>query len=141
MTNIPQFGDLLVDAKNRPGAYAVVKNDSGQILVAVGKARYHLPGGGVDEGEDFKQAVTREILEETGYSVEALREFGRANQFLATEDLGPINKLGVYFVGHVSSVSVPNLSGTDHESKWISAEEFLSSTAHDFHKWAVKKAF
>ncbi len=140
MNPIPQFGDPLVNAKDRPGAYAVVKNDTGQILTVIAKNRYHLPGGGIDAGEDPQQAVAREITEETGYQVEQLQNIGQANQFLDTKDLGPINKLGMYFVGRISSVPPLTISEADHEYKWINPEAFLSSTAHDFHKWAVRKS-
>ena len=34
------------------------------------------PGGGVDEGETFAEAVKRECLEETGYDIELLAEIG-----------------------------------------------------------------
>lgn len=95
MRNIPQFGNLLTNAKDRPGAYAVISNDLKRILIVIAKNRYHLPGGGIDAGEDPQQAVAREIQEETGYSIEGLQALGQANQFLDTKDLGPINKLGL----------------------------------------------
>ncbi len=140
MNTIPQFGDLLVNAKERPGAYAVIANDLGQILAVIAKNRYHLPGGGIDAGEDPLKAVEREIMEETGYQVDGLQNIGHANQFLDTKDLGPINKLGTYFVGHVSNTPPRPTHEADHAPTWIRPEEFLSSTAHDFHKWAVEKS-
>jgi 8-oxo-dGTP diphosphatase len=140
MDTILQFGDPLSNAKDRPGAYAVVKNELGQILTVIVKNRYHLPGGGIDAHEDPQQAVEREVLEETGLQIEGMAPIGQANQFLDTKDLGPINKLGIYFVGRVSNAPPLARSDADHEPKWITPEEFLSSTAHDFHKWAVQKS-
>ena len=140
MNTTPQFGEPLINAKDRPGSYAVIKNDEGQILVVIAKNRYHLPGGGIDENEDPKQAVLREIQEETGYAVVDVQEIGHANQYLDTKDLGPINKLGTYFVCRVDTKLPRSSEPTDHESKWVSAEEFLASTAHDFHKWAVRES-
>ncbi len=140
MHTIPQFGNPLENCKDRPGAYAVVSNDLGQILVVTAKNRYHLPGGGIDAGEDPQQAVVREIAEEAGYSVGGLQNIGQANQFLDTKDLGPINKLGTYFMGRALGAPALHAKEYDHEAKWISPEEFLSSTAHEFHKWAVQKS-
>lgn len=37
---------------------------------------YKLPGGGVDEGEDARDAFLREIQEETGYEAEIIHELG-----------------------------------------------------------------
>lgn len=138
-TNIPQFGKPLEPCTERPGAYAVIFNETGQLLVVTAKNRYHLPGGGIDAGEDPKTAVVREVMEETGYSMIITRELGQAHQFLDTADLGPINKLGMYFLGTVSQDAQLNQS-TDHEHTWISTEDFFNSSAHDFHKWAVREA-
>jgi len=64
----------------RKAARALVFNQEGQIalfrkkqtcLLFVSKHNYHkLPGGGVEKGEDLLAALQREVLEETGCSVE-----------------------------------------------------------------------
>lgn len=54
----------------RPSVYGIVIKD-GQLLVAKTKITdsYVLPGGGVEKGETNKQALQREICEETGVEV------------------------------------------------------------------------
>ncbi len=143
MSAIPQFGSPMANThyQDRPGAYAVIKNDLGQMLAVVANNRYHLPGGGIDASESPQQAVEREIQEETGYIVTPIKELGQANQFLNTKDLGPINKLATYYICYIPSKTTPTSKDTDHEVRWIDPLEFLSSTAHDFHKWAVAKTF
>lgn len=52
----------------RPSAYGIVVHDN-RILLVKEHGRYHLPGGGLDLGEDPKDGVIREVREETGSTV------------------------------------------------------------------------
>lgn len=137
---IPQFGIKNGSYRSRPGAYAIVTNHKGKLLVISVRGRYHLPGGGLDKNEDPIAAVIREVEEETGYKIAVVEKVGEANQFLQTSDIGHINKLGKYFrcrilIGFPRSAQKEK----DHYVRWIDQRKFLSSSAHEFHKWAVEK--
>ena len=56
----------------RYGARGIVIDKEGKIAVIYKKNKneYKLPGGGVDKGEDFKEAFKRECMEEIGCSIE-----------------------------------------------------------------------
>lgn len=52
----------------RPSAYGIVIHENRALLVKE-KGKFHLPGGGIDIGENPKNAVLREVKEETGCTV------------------------------------------------------------------------
>ena len=62
-------------AKPRLTARAIVKNKNNRYAVMYSKEfqLYSLPGGGVENGEDIEDALRREIAEETGCTIRALR--------------------------------------------------------------------
>jgi 8-oxo-dGTP diphosphatase len=68
---------------HRQAARAVVLNQSGQVaLLWVGKNNYHkLPGGGVENKEDIRQALERELLEEIGCKAVVENEIGEIIEF------------------------------------------------------------
>ena len=58
---------------------AVIVNQEGRILIlreaatygdGTQRGRYHMPGGRVEVGENFEDALRREIMEETGLEVD-----------------------------------------------------------------------
>lgn len=53
-----------------PSASALVHGENDDILLLNLGGEYRLPGGLIKAGEDPKQAVKREVLEETGFEIE-----------------------------------------------------------------------
>jgi ADP-ribose pyrophosphatase YjhB (NUDIX family) len=61
----------------RPGVAAVIFTDDRVLLQRRDDTgRWGLPGGGVEPGESVRQAVIREVREETGLEVEPVRLIG-----------------------------------------------------------------
>ena len=62
----PRAHDLL------PAAFAAVRNAAGQVLLVrrIDDGNWKLPGGRVEVGETARQAVVREVAEESGISIE-----------------------------------------------------------------------
>lgn len=69
--------------RERHAARAIVTDEDGRIaLLYVGKYGYHkLPGGGVEDNEDIKQALKRELLEEIGCRAEVTAELGKVIEY------------------------------------------------------------
>ncbi len=67
----------------RPGAYAIV--DAGDGILATfqeaPRPELQLPGGGIDEGENPLAALSREVMEETGYAIHGIRRLGMFHRF------------------------------------------------------------
>jgi ADP-ribose pyrophosphatase YjhB (NUDIX family) len=61
----------------RPGVAAVIFADDRLLLQRRDDTgRWGLPGGGVEPGESVRQAIVREVREETGLEVEPVRLIG-----------------------------------------------------------------
>lgn len=139
--DVPQFGvEPTGEYQVIPSAYAVVLNDKGLLLVLKAGSGFHLPGGGIDSGEDAEEAVAREAQEEAGCEIGGLEYLGKANQFFPNSSVGPLNKLGAFYRARMISVDHSSRADLDHEVNWLTPDEFLSASAGDFQKWAVKKA-
>ncbi len=138
MEEIHQFGiQPEREFKDRPGSYGVVFNDAGKILTLKVGDRFHLPGGGIDMGEDPIAALIRESLEEAGCAITDIEYLGKANQYYEMTKLGPLNKLGIFYKARLVSIDPKQSIELDHEIHWLDPDEFLDAESGEYQKWAV----
>lgn len=112
--------------KIRISAKGFFFNSKDEVILIVGmkvgkngQKYYAAPGGGVEEGENLKLAVERELLEETGYS-------GVADKVVYVQDYlneGRGRQLEVFFIGRIDENKKP-LSETDHQFKFFNKDQF-----------------
>ena len=74
----------------RQGAYGIVVRDRRILLThqADPLPEFQLPGGGIDEQEGPLQALRREVLEETGWSVHPKRYFCSYRRYVFMPEYG-----------------------------------------------------
>lgn len=140
--DVIQFGEKpQMECRDRLCVYAVIINEEGKLLtLKVGKL-FHLPGGGVDEGEDLETALKREAMEETGCEIADLEALVMANEYFPGSKYGVVNKLGNFYKARMVSMDGTRVTEDDHEVCWMSAEEFLQlENAPEFQKWAVRQS-
>ena len=68
----------------RPGAYVILQRGADLLLTVQDGQRpeLQLPGGGIDAGEHVIPALHREVMEETGWRMDAPRRLGAFRRFV-----------------------------------------------------------
>jgi 8-oxo-dGTP diphosphatase len=110
----------------RVGAYAVVERDGAVLLarwIGSDPPRWTLPGGGLDHGEDPRDAAVREVEEETGYRVE-LRQLLTVESFrqLVQRPDGPVDHQTIcilYTAEVVGGELRPEIGGSTDVAAWV----------------------
>ncbi len=110
------LGDnTLSKAKPRRTARAVLENQKGEIALLYSREYniYSLPGGGIEEGEDIKDALYRELGEETGCNITGIAELGYIEENRGYSDY---TQISYYFkVTTDSSEFHPRLTATEEK--------------------------
>ena len=103
-------------------------------LLFVSRHNYHkLPGGGIESGESVKEALEREITEETGCKAEIEESLGSIREL--GDDFG-IKQISYCFIARVSECD-KETSFTEKEKrqgfqlKWVTLDEAISLIGND----------
>ena len=136
-----QFGEPIENPLIRVSVYGVILNEKNEVLVVEVRGKHHLPGGGIDEGEDEQEALVREVREESGYEILDLQLIGKADQYLPNASLGPMKKLGTFYTARAGAHHPSVRVEADHLPQWMNAAEIMNSTMTEFQKWAVSEVF
>ncbi len=120
----------LVEPRQRVAAYAVVVDDDRLLLTRLApltgaQGRWTLPGGGVDAGESPRDAVVREVHEETGQDVDDVRFVdvmtqhwvGRSER--GAEDYHAVRLLHTARCTRPTRPSVHDVGGSTSEAAWV----------------------
>jgi 8-oxo-dGTP diphosphatase len=102
------------EAYRQNGAYALVRDSSGRILLVRARSgRCYLPGGRIEPGEDARTALAREIEEECGWTAAVGARLGEARQRIMA---GSIELEATYWNARLIA---PSGAGAEHELLWL----------------------
>jgi 8-oxo-dGTP diphosphatase len=140
-TAIREFGksEPGVNYVLRPGGYAVIFNDAGEVALVKTPLGFALSGGGQNEGETPEQAAIREAHEECGLIIALRHRIGVADELVfAADERTHYRKSCTFFLAKV--VEATGTGEKDHELHWLPATDAAGTLLHGSQQWAVAEA-
>lgn len=116
----------------RVAAYAVVEQRGKILLTHWRRGHLHgwtLPGGGIEDGEDPRDTVVREVFEETGLDAHVGRLIGVDSRVMVREDFaeGETPELHTIRIVYRATVDdgplVHEVDGSSDEARWVPLRE------------------
>ena len=139
----PAFGELPQQAVAvvRETRYGIAPREDGQIatvrITRGGRVSWDLPGGAIDPGETAREALRREFIEETGWSVEPLAVVTAARQFTHSLSNGEYrDNRSLYYACRLGRFTGEKIEA-DHELVWLDPHAALTRLRHEAAAWAV----
>ena len=121
------------------GVYGVCINEGKLLVIDKNRGpysnRFDLPGGSLEEGESLTEALHREVIEETGYSIHILKQIGTSDFKLPWKwkTFTHVHHIAVFYHIELNELRNENLESFDDQDSlgisWISKQEITKETA------------
>ena len=131
----------------RTGVGIIVLNNQNKIFVGRRKDnpgdKWQMPQGGVNEGEDFVEAMKRELMEETSIkNIKIIKEIERLYEYELPENLVGIIWKGKFrgqkqkwflmrFIGNENEINIKTENPEFSDWKWLEIDK-ITETVVDF---------
>jgi len=109
----------------RPGSYAIIiREEDKKICIATADNEVFFLGGGIENKESEIEALKRELVEESGYSIKNIQKFDEVSSYIYSNSRGYLDvNANVYIAEFNEKVAKP--IEEDHEILWIDPKEYL----------------
>ncbi len=99
---------------------------------------WFLPGGEIEEGENHRTALERELIEELGFTAEIEQYYGQADEYFYSRhrDTHFYNPAYIYEVSHYEQSQAP--LEDFNQLAWFPIEEAISKLKRGSHKWGIE---
>jgi 8-oxo-dGTP pyrophosphatase MutT (NUDIX family) len=122
------------------GAIIFRENEEIKYLFLVYEKGYlDFPRGNVEEGESEEEAARREVLEETGLSIELIPGFKAETSWFYKKNGKLVKKTVVYFLAKANRKEI-KLSWEHKGYEWLTFEEAMKRLKFENTKEILKKA-
>lgn len=125
--------------RKRPGAYAIMIHPSDQkIGIVTDGENYFYFGGGMEEGESRLEALTRELLEETGYTIKNIKEWKEVGSYFYDKKKGYLDVIASVYLAEFDQKIAEKME-QDHTILWIEPEEYVDKMYSPWQRYIMKQ--
>lgn len=124
--------DPSINYTTRKCAYIILEDGNGNIAIT-NDGKYFFFGGGTENNETPLQALKREMIEETGYTIRNVKLFKNIISFEYNSSRGYLKIVATIYTGKLNK-KIKEPIEKDHPILWGKADEFRDKMYHEYQR-------
>lgn len=125
--------------KHRSCAYIIIeREEDDQVAIVTDGMYFFLLGGGIEDGENELQGLSREVIEESGYTIKDVRFFDRICAYDFHPVRGYLDVTAAVYIGRFDK-KVAEPIEPDHALLWVDPKEYQDRLSQVYHNYILCK--
>lgn len=125
-----------IEYTTRKAVYAIIKKDD-KIIIAKEGGDYFLIGGGIEQGESELEALERELIEETGYTIKNLEYFDKVKSYEYNKKYGNLEITATIYIAEFEKKVANKIEKNSIIE--CSAEEYQDKLEQEYQRYILRK--
>ncbi|MCI8290802.1 MAG: NUDIX domain-containing protein [Clostridia bacterium] len=120
----------------RFASYVIIERKEDKKIAIATDGTYFLLGGGIENNETEIEALEREVIEESGYSMKNIQYFDKITAWADGVKRGPLDVTATIYVAEFDEKVVEPIEKT-HKVLWVNPEEYVGKLFHEYQRYVL----
>lgn len=117
----------------RDGAYVIIERENDEKIAIAITGDWFFLGGGIEQGETELEALKRELLEESGYSIKNIKYFDKVTSWADGKKRGPLDITATFYTAEFDKKITEPIE-KDHKVIWVNPSEYINKLYHEYQR-------
>lgn len=128
-----------IEYRKRPGSYSImIRKEDNKIGIVTDGYDYFYLGGGIENKETQIEALNREMIEESGYTIKNVKKFDEVGSYIFAEEKGYLEVLAYVYISEFDTkIAEPNEK--DHKVLWVNPNDYVGKMCREWQEYILKE--
>lgn len=128
-----------IEYRKRPGSYSImIRKEDNKIGIVTDGYDYFYLGGGIENKETQIEALNREMIEESGYTIKNVKKFDEVGSYIFAEEKGYLEVLAYVYISEFDTKIAEPIE-KDHKVLWVNPNDYVGKMCREWQEYILKE--